>query len=170
MQTQSTSSASDRTKVWDLVKDIKFAMMVTQDPDGSLHGRPMSAVETDFDGTLWFMTRDSSLKVEALEANPKVMLSYADIDEHHYVSLSGSARIVHDPAKVKELWSEAARVWFPNGPEDPQIALIAVEISTAEYWDSASSAMVYAYGYVKARLTGEPPSDGAFGENRKVSF
>ena len=44
MQTQSTSSASDRTKVWDLVKDIKFAMMVTQDPDGSLHGRPMSAV------------------------------------------------------------------------------------------------------------------------------
>ena len=170
MQTQTTSSQSDRAKVWELVKDIRFAMMVTQDPDGSLHGRPMSAIQTEYDGTLWFMTRDASLKVEALEANPKVMLSYADIDEHHYVSLSGSARIVHDPAKVKELWSEAARVWFPNGPEDPQIALIAVEISTAEYWDSASSAMVYAYGYVKARLTGEPPSERALGENRKVSF
>ena len=170
MPTQTTSSQSDRAKVWELVKDIRFAMMVTQDPDGSLHGRPMSAIQTEYDGTLWFMTRDASLKVEALEANPKVMLSYADIDEHHYVSLSGTARIVHDRAKVKQLWSEGARVWFPNGPDDPQIALIAVEVTSAEFWDSASSAMVYAYGYVKARLTGEPPSERALGENRKVSF
>jgi general stress protein 26 len=170
MQSQNTSSAEDRAKVWDLVKDIRFAMMVTQDADGSMHGRPMSAIQTDYNGTLWFMTRDSTLKVEALEANPKVMLSYADIDENHYVSLSGTARVVHDRAKVKELWSEAARVWFPNGPEDPQIALIAVDVNDAEYWDSASSTMVYAYGYVKARLTGEPPSERALGENRKVSF
>ena len=83
---------------------------------------------------------------------------------------SGNARIVHDKAKIKDLWSEAARVWFPKGPDDPQIALIAVEITDAEYWDSASSTMIYAYGYAKARLTGEPPSERALGENRKVSF
>lgn len=170
MQTQTKSGAAEREKVWELIKDIKFAMMVTQDADGSMHGRPMSAMQTDFGGTLWFMTRDHTLKVEALETNPKVMLSYADVDAHHYVSVSGTARIVHDRAKVKELWSEAARVWFPDGPEDPRIALIAVEVTDAEYWDSASSTMVYAYGYVKARLTGEPPSQGALGENRKVGF
>jgi general stress protein 26 len=170
MQTQMKSAESDRKKVWDLVKDIQFAMMVTQDADGSMHGRPMSAMQKEFEGTLWFMTRDQTLKVEALEANPKVMLSYADVDKHHYVSLTGTARIVHDKAKVKDLWSEAARVWFPNGPDDPQIALIGVEVTDAEYWDSASSTMVYAYGYVKARLTGEPPSERALGENRKVNF
>jgi general stress protein 26 len=170
MQSQNTSSAADRAKVWDLVKDIRFAMMVTQDRDGSMQARPMSAMKTDFDGTLWFMTRDSTLKVAELEANPNVLLSYADVDENHYVSLSGTARIVHDRAKVEELWSEAARVWFPDGPSDPQIALIAVDVTNAEYWDSKTSAMVYAYGYVKARLTGEPPSERELGEHRKVNF
>jgi len=33
-------------------------------------------------------------------------------------------------------------------------------VDSAEYWDTASSALVHAYGYVKARLTGEPPKTG----------
>ena len=73
-----------------------------------------------------------------------------------------------DPAKVQSLWSEALRVWFPKGPEDPDITLIKVEVDTAEYWDAPSSAWVYAMGYAKARLTGEPPKD--VGENKIVQF
>ena len=37
----------------------------------------------------------------------------------------------------------------------------------AEYWDAPNSVMVHAYGYVKAVLTGTPPSSG---ENEKLSF
>jgi len=170
MTAEISSSNDDRRKVWDLIKDIRFAMMATQERDGSMHARPMSAMQTEFNGTLWFMSRDSSLKIEDLEANPKVLLTYADPDKHHYVSISGTARVTRDRAKVKELWSEAERVWFPKGPDDPNIALIGVDVSEAEYWDSASSTMVYAYGYVKARLTGEPPSDNALGENKKVNL
>src|SRR3954464_7761859 len=40
---------------------------------------------------------------------------------HEYVSLSGSARIVKDAEKLKELWSEAFRVWFPAGLDDPEL-------------------------------------------------
>jgi hypothetical protein len=33
-------------------------------------------------------------------------------------------------------------------------------METAEYWESPSSAAVHAYGYMKAVMTGKPPSPG----------
>ncbi|MBX9739389.1 MAG: pyridoxamine 5'-phosphate oxidase family protein, partial [Beijerinckiaceae bacterium] len=59
------------------------------------------------------------------------------------------------------------RVWFPKGPDDPEITLLAVDVEEAEYWDAPSSAMIIAFGYAKARLTGEPPQ---MGENKVVKF
>ena len=70
-------------------------------------------------------------------------------------------------AKVKELWSESLRTWFPKGADDPDIALLRVTVDAAEYWDSPSSAMVHLYGYVKAVTTGKRPDPG---ENEKVDL
>jgi general stress protein 26 len=39
------------------------------------------------------------------------------------------------------------RTWFPKGNADPDIAVIKVSVSQAEYWDAPSSTMVYLYGY-----------------------
>ena len=59
------------------------------------------------------------------------------------------------------------RTWFPKGIDDPEAALLKVAVDGAEYWDAPNSTMVHAYGYLKARLTGESPHPG---ENEKVSF
>ena len=67
----------------------------------------------------------------------------------------------------RNLWSEGLRTWFPKGSDDPRIALIKVDVDMAEYWDSPSSTMVYAYGYLKAITTGERPNPG---ENASVRF
>ena len=162
-----SSSNEDRAKVWDLVKDMKIAMMVTRATQGTMHSRPMASVQKDFDGTLWFMTRESSPKIDEIEKSPDVLLAYSHAPAQHYVSITGRARIVRDKAKIKELWSEADRVWFPKGPDDPEIALLAVDVDQAEYWDAPSSAMIVAYGYAKARLSGESPD---LGENKVVKF
>lgn len=163
---QSTSQ-EDRQKVWELIKDVRIAMMVTQDASHNLSARPMAASQSEFDGTLWFFTRDNSPKLRELETNNQVLLAYSHPAKQDYVSVAGKARVVRDRAKVKELWSEPMRVWFPQGPEEQDIALIAVDVDSAEYWDSPSSTVVYAYGYAKALLTGTPPNPG---ENKKVSF
>ena len=94
-------------------------------------------------------------------------VTYADGGKQEYVSLSGHARLVRDKAAITEHWQEALRTWFPKGLEDPDIALLRVEITEAEYWDAPNSKMIHAYGYVKAVLTGTPPSSG---ENEKISF
>ncbi|MEA2831882.1 MAG: hypothetical protein QOG66_84 [Methylobacteriaceae bacterium] len=163
-----STAAEDRQKVWDLIKGIHIAMLVTQDRSHKLSARPMAAANRDFsDGTLWFFAREDSPKLDELAESRNVLVAYAHPGKQDYVSLCGKARVVRDQAKVKQLWSEPARVWFPKGPDEGHIVLIAVEVETAEYWDSPSATVVYAYGYAKEALTGEPPK---MGENKKVAF
>jgi hypothetical protein len=56
---------------------------------------------------------------------------------------------------------------FPQELDDPHLGLIKVTIEGAEYWDSASSIMVRAVGYVKAAL-GNPST--LEGDHKKVNF
>jgi general stress protein 26 len=156
-----------RKKVWDLIQEIQVAMLVTRDQAGPLSARPMAAVNRDFSDRLWFMTAADSPKLDEIRAMPLVLATYAEPKKQIYVSVRGTARIVMDKDTIKQFWTEAARVWFPQGSEDSAIALIELKVETAEYWDSPSSAMVYAYGYAKARLTGSPPQ---LGENETVQF
>ena len=161
-----TDSVEARQKLWEMIKDIQVCMMVTEDGD-DLRGRPMVATQTEFDGTLWFYTRAGSHKVSEVQDDQSVCLTYAEPKDQNYVSLSGKARLDFDREKIKQHWVESLRVWFPKGSDDPDIALLKVQVAQAEYWDAPSSAMLHAYGYVKAVVTGKPPAPGG---NEKLSL
>lgn len=162
---QAADDAAD--KLWRQIKNIKVCMLTTIDEDGTLRSRPMAGWQDAFDGTLWFFTRASSHKVHEIGNHHEVNLAYAEPDRQDYVSVSGRAELVRDPDKARQLWREYLTTWFPKGLDDPDMALLKVTVEKAEYWDAPSSAMVYLYGYAKAKLTGEAPKPG---ENEKVSF
>ncbi len=153
-------------KMWDMMKAINFAMLTTEDDD-HLRARPMVAAQSGFDGTLWFFTRASSHKVGEVQQDHRVGVTYADPHKQDYVSLSGRAQLVRDKTAIDAHWGEAMRTWFPKGKDDPDIALLKVDVAMAEYWDAPNSTMVHAYGYLKAVVTGEAPHPGG---NEKVSF
>ena len=164
---ETRTDAAAQQKVWEMIRDVEIAMMVTMDEEGRFRGRPMRAVEQEFDGVLWFFTKADSPKVQEAKQDERTLLAYCDPHKQNYVSVSGHAEVVRDAAKQKELWSEPLRTWFPGGPEAPEVALMKVTVDGAEYWDSPSSTFVHAYGYIKAVTTGKPP---AAGENDKVDF
>jgi hypothetical protein len=70
-----------------------------------------------------------------------------------HVSLSGRATLVRDAAKASELWSPLYREWFPKGLEDPELALLRIEVTRAEYWDSPG--MLGMVGKIFAGFAGE---------------
>jgi general stress protein 26 len=117
--------------------------------------------------TLWFFTRDDSPKIDELESDPRVLLGYSDPKGQDFVSVAGTARVVRDKAKNKELWTEDLRTWLPEGPEGAGISLIAVEMDRAEYWDASTSNLHFAFGYARALATGQAAQTG---ENAKVDF
>jgi general stress protein 26 len=165
METRTDQAAKE--KVVELLKDINVAMMATRGDGGEMHARPMATSLSTFEGDLWFFTDAQSPKIAEIERNPETLLTYANENKQHYVSVQGSAELVRDRSKIAELWSEPLRVWFPKGKDDPNIALIKVHVDKAEYWDSPSSTMVYLYGYAKALATGERPNPG---ESAAVRF
>jgi general stress protein 26 len=150
----------------ELIHGIKVAMMTTVEADGSLRSRPMWTYDADFDGELWFFTREHSAKVDEVEHDHHVNLSYSEPSKDRYVSVSGRCRLVHDKEKARELWNPTLKAWFPQGLEDPELALLCVKVEKAEYWDTPNSRMVQLVGFVKAAITGETYNPG---ENEQVT-
>jgi general stress protein 26 len=157
---QSTYRQEQLSKLAELIKDIRVAMLTTADDYGSLRSRPMATQQVEFDGDLWFFTWLDTTKVEDLQRHPQVNVSFADPERQHYVSVSGPTTLVHDRRKMEELWSPWFRTWFPGGLADPNLALLQVQVEQAEYWDAPTSTMVQLFGVVKATLTGQPPQPG----------
>lgn len=153
-------------KLRELIKDIKFAMLTTVEEDGTLHSRPMATQHSEFDGDLWFFTNAKAPKVDEVQHNQHVNVSYSEPNDQKYVSVSGTAEIVRDRAKIEELWNPLYKGWFPQGLDDPDLALLKVSIDKAEYWDSPSSKAVRLFGLVKSVVTGKPI--GNPGDNQKI--
>ena len=159
----------ERELLWKLIRNIRFAMFTTRHENGHLHSRPMTTQNKglEADESLWFFMSKSGDPVGDLKADPVVNLVYADPSEDTYVSVSGNAAMIEDAAKKEQLWSKLAEAWFPGGPNDPDLALVQVQIVHASYWDVKESKLVQLYEMAKAVVTGKPPVDlGEHGEVR----
>ena len=160
---ETLSRAEQIDKIGELIAGVRISTLTTVDADGSPWTRPM-AVQTDgFDGTLTYFTKSDSAKVGRVAANPNVAVAFSNPDDETYVMMAGTASVANDRARIAELWSEPMRTWFPDGPDDPELRLLTVDVSRAEFWDTPSSAVVYALGYAKAVLTGKPATPGEHG-------
>ncbi|MDO5495125.1 MAG: pyridoxamine 5'-phosphate oxidase family protein [bacterium] len=134
-----TSEPEEVEKVNDLLDGFDVAMVTTVDSDsaeGRLTSRPLSTQEAREDGVVLFLVRGSSAIAKDIEANPNVNVAYSSMKA--WVSLSGTAEIVEDPALVAELWSAGAEMFMDGGPEDPDNRVMRVTGETAAYWGGES--------------------------------
>jgi general stress protein 26 len=152
-------------RVWDIIDKVGVAMLTTQFA-GGLRARPLEARPDREAGIIWFLTDVRSGKDDEVAASPDVCLVFIDAGEKAYLSITGRAEIVRDPAKAADIWKSTDKVWWPGGPDDPTLRVLRVEPSTAELWDGPSSSAVAAFEFAKARITGTKPN---LGENRKVT-
>jgi general stress protein 26 len=163
-----TDDNTTRERLWSLIKDIRFAMFTTHDANGHLHARPMTTQNSrlDEDRSLWFFMSKSSDTVAEFSADPNVNVGYADTGQDAYVSVSGTARVVEDRVRAQQLWTKMTEAWFPGGIDDPDLALVRVDIVHADYWDVKANKLTQLYRMAKAAMTGEPPED--MGEHGQV--
>ena len=73
-----TDHAAELKKLGEIISGIKFAMLTTAEPDGTLHSRPMTTQQVEFDGDLWFFTNLHSPKVWETDQHRQVNVSFAD--------------------------------------------------------------------------------------------
>ena len=159
---------ADFQKLREMIKEIDFCMLTTVDENNDLHSRPMSLNgEADQEGNLWFFTSSDSHKVSELTRTPKCNVSFSKPEDNRFVSITGKAELVTDKQKIKELWKPELKIWFPEGPDQPDVALLRVGIEKAEYWDSPSSTVATVVSFVSALVKGESAD---WGENKKLDL
>ena len=159
---------ADFQKLREMIKDIDFCMLTTVDENNDLHGRPMSLnSEVDQEGNLWFFTSSESHKVSELTRTPKCNVSFSDPDNSRFVSITGKAELVQERGKIEELWKPELKAWFPEGTDQPDLALLRIGIEKAEYWDSPSSKVAQVVSFVSALVKGE---SAGWGENKKLDL
>jgi general stress protein 26 len=152
-------------KVADLLEGKRFGMFTTTAPDGTLTSRPMALQEVEFDGDLWFFAERGSRKLVHIADHEQVNVAVASGST--WVSLTGDASVVDDEAKKRDLWNSGVEAWFPDGPDAPEVLLIRVEATSAEYWDTPGGRIASILSFAKAKATGTRYSGG---ENARVEM
>ena len=119
----------------DKIKNIKIAMLTLHDQKGNLRSMPMTTMQTECEGFVWFFTNLDSEKVDEINLNPTVNISYTDRSKEIFVSISGKAETIKKSQKISELWKPYMEEWIPGGLENKDLALLRVEMQQAEYWN-----------------------------------
>lgn len=155
--------SSELKSLWELIKPIKFGMLSTHHK-GRIHARPMSLIQDEFNGRLYFFTQDDSLKVTEVTDEQEVGVSFSSPEDQVYVSLSGDARISRNRELIERFWSPMVQAYFPKGKDDPHLALMEIDVDSAECWDADKSAMVQMFELAKSFFTNKRPD---LGEHRQ---
>lgn len=127
-------NTNHREALAEVMGATRIAILTYEDDEGRLVSTPMGTQDFEDPGTVWFITEADSDKVAAIEARPRVNVAYAS--DKGWVSLSGTAAVNRDRAKLEQLWDPSASAFMSGGPEDPNSVLLEVTGDTAQLWES----------------------------------
>ena len=117
---------------------------------------------------LAFAREGASVVAADVSENPQVNVAFSNNKNSEWTSIAGSASVLFDRAKAEELWSPAIKVWFPDGPDSPDLALLRVRAESAQYWESPGGKVRQLIGAARAVVTRNP--DAFPGETHEVSL
>ena len=149
--------------LYEMIADLDTAMLTTRRPDGHLVSRAMANQKHAPGADLWFVTSESTHKLDELANDPHVNLAYYQDRTREWISVAGIARTSRDLATIKQLYAPDWKIWFPDEgdprhgtPDDPRMLLIGVRADSAHFMTLGKPQPVVLFEMLKARLMGEP--------------
>ena len=120
-----------KTDLWQKMADSPFVMVGPA--DGSAHSEPLTAQldKDQVDTLFFFIGRDNRVA-----GKDKLMCQFVSKGHDYFACMSGSGRINNDRAQIDKLWNKQVEAWFPKGKEDPNLALLQIDIDSAELWET----------------------------------
>jgi len=151
-------------KIKDLIKTAKSCFFCTSSSASMSDGvRPMSVQEVDDQGNCWFLSASDSYKNQQLQLDPSTRLYFQGSAHSGFLSLSGTAEVSTDKAKIKELWEPIVKTWFTEGEDDPRITVIKFIPRDGYYWDNKHGDIVAGAKMLAGALVGRTLDDSIEG-------
>jgi len=152
------SDRSDRQHLIEVIQRFDAAIVLTRDPDGGRHGRPMAVVAVEDNGDIFFVTDLGSAKVAEIKDDNDVVVTFQS--GHRFAIVEGPAEVIVDQALVDSYWRESWRVWFPEGRQDWRLCLLRITPARGEYWDRGGLESVrFVFDAAKALATRTIPDE-----------
>ena len=163
---QNLSRQDANKKIKELAEKADICLFTTNLSLLPLTTRPMSTRAVDEEGNIWFFSREGSNKNREIAKDKRVQLFYSNTSNFEFLSLYGSASIIKDTAKAKDLWSAVAKTWFQDGYNDPELTLIKIIPEEGYYWDTKDGKVVSLLKFVAGAVTGKELNTGIEGKVR----
>ncbi len=141
----STSEPTTRlAELRGIVKELDAVLLVTRSPDGKLRARPMAVQDPDELGgcDLWFITPVETAKVADVERTHEVCVSARRPGAEGWISITATARVDLDRARIEALRKPSWDAWVPKGKGEASLALLELTVEHAETWDHAGKVRV----------------------------
>ncbi len=155
----------NREKLWELIKDVRFAMISHQTETHEIHAQPMTMLNSermDEDQNVYFILKDTNDIMQAVEAGRNQLgLAFSKPSDDIYVSISAHGEISTDRALIDKLWNPWAENWF-DGKDDPSVRVLVAKAVSAEYWNVTDNKVTHLLKVLKGNITGkteEPDSE-----------
>jgi general stress protein 26 len=88
---------------------------------------------------------------QARAAN-RLHATVSDTRGNTYLSLNGRPSFTTDPAVIDELWNPFAGSFFDEGRDDPNIAVLRLDVTEGSYWDGPSGRLGELISVVRAKF------------------
>lgn len=154
MSTDNLNSGEALEKMTSMVKNINYAMLLTDLKSQPISAVPMSTKKVDDQGNIWFLSGLNSDHNTNIVKSPDVQLLYSDVADMEFISIYGRASIIADPSKLKELYEKIDDAWF-TGEDDPNLTAIKIVPEEAYYWDNKHNKYISLFKMGLAAITGK---------------
>ena len=158
---------SDMEQLHAQIERIEIAMLTTRRYDGHLESRAMATQKRAPGADLWFVSCEGTAKLRDIQHDPHINLAYYKDRTREWISVSGTAQISRDRAKIHELYQPDWSIWFPDEgdprhgtKDDPRMVLIAIQVHAAVFLEINKPQPVVLYEMAKGWLTGTDPKIG----------
>ncbi|MEL6783792.1 MAG: pyridoxamine 5'-phosphate oxidase family protein [Pseudomonadota bacterium] len=151
---------------WALLESVPICMVSTVDDD-TIRARPMAPYIERETGLIRFLTDRTSSKVEELNDEHTVALTFTNTQDMKFASFSGRASVTTDRGLVDKMWGPYAETFFPGDKDTADVAVITVRPLQGEYWDNDISIFKMGWEVAKGYFTENTPD---LGDNGKVAL
>ena len=163
MSDKTHTAAEVEEKLWKAIEHHKTGMLGLMGSDQ--HFQPMTAFAEPQTQTIWFFTPKDSDLVEAAGSGAEAMFHFQSREV--YACFDGRLSLDTDRSRIERFWNPSVAAWYPEGKDDPNLALLRFEPSEAAVWLVEGGLVKYLLEVAKAHASNTTPD---VGERRDLNF
>jgi general stress protein 26 len=127
------------SKLWSSLSSHRVVMLGLDSEGGA--SRPMTVQMEEARGPLWFFTAKESSLVQGMSVPNRATATFTAKNGELFATIEGPIVLDDERPNIDRLWNRHVAVWYPEGKNDPHLALLRLTPVNIHIWSNDASAV-----------------------------